>query len=138
MLIPPGRRLNRPTPEGIAAGAELARLCDIAAAEQLAQDPGAVLPERCSSCAFRLGTIPNGCLSTIGDAVKAVMERVPFWCHQHMKPDGEPTQLCSGWRLMFRPDAEPVRVPWPFSDEVVTACGPGAMVPYEPAEVFHG
>lgn len=74
--------LNRPTPEGIALGKELARLTDRAEAEVRARFPKA--KERCGTCAFRLGTIPNGCVETVMDALKCALEYRTFDCHETM------------------------------------------------------
>ena len=68
--------LNVPTLEGRLLGAEIARLT----------------PENdgCDECAFRLGAEANGCLATVMDALKCVVEGVPFYCHIN---DG----LCQGY-----------------------------------------
>ena len=50
---------NEPDERGIALGKELARLADVAEAEQRKQFPNQ-LP-RCDDCAFSAGTRPNGC-----------------------------------------------------------------------------
>lgn len=81
---------SRVSPEGRALGEQMARLTDKAAATLAAEgEPD----ERCKSCAFRRGTVPNGCLQTQMDAMKAVIEGVPFLCHQHDRK-GTP---CHGW-----------------------------------------
>ena len=49
--------------------------------------------ERCKSCAFKRGTVPNGCAQTQADVFKAVVEGVPFLCHQNNRK-GWP---CHGW-----------------------------------------
>ena len=77
--------------------------------------------ERCKSCAFRAGTVPNGCMQTQMDVLKAVVEDVPFLCHQHDRK-GWP---CHGWfaaRVAIH-EAErrtgrklpAIECPWPFS-----------------------
>ncbi len=71
---------NRVTPEGKALGEQMVRLTELWIAH-LAADGEA--DERCKSCAFRAGTVPNGCLQTQMDVLKAVIEKVPFLCHQH-------------------------------------------------------
>lgn len=53
--------------------------------------------ERCKSCAFRAGTVPNGCLQTQLDVMKAVAEGIPFMCHQHLDQRGRPSKVCHGW-----------------------------------------
>lgn len=52
---------------------------------------------RCKSCAFRPGTIPNGCAQTQMDAAKACLERVPFMCHSHVDANGRHNVVCHGW-----------------------------------------
>ncbi len=71
--------------------------------------------ERCRSCAFTAGTVPNGCIQTQMDALKAVVEKIPFTCHQHDREG----QICHGWfaaRVAMR-HAEEVKGPAP-----VTSC----------------
>lgn len=109
---------SRVTPEGRAVGAQLVRLTEKAIKALAAEgEPD----ERCKSCAFRLGTVPNGCPQTQMDAVKAVIEGVPFNCHQHDRLG----QSCHGWyaaRVALR-RAEVARgvpppvttCPWDFS-----------------------
>lgn len=84
------RERNRVTPEGRALGESMVRITEPAIA-RLA-DEGEP-DERCKSCAFRLGTVPNGCPQTQLDALKAVIEDVPFMCHQADRA-GWP---CHGW-----------------------------------------
>lgn len=88
---------NLPTEEGRALGKELARLCDSA----LLGKPD----ERCATCAFRLGTEANGSPATLMDATKCVLERVPFFCHEHARP-------CAGFAAMVL--TRPVVAPWEF------------------------
>jgi hypothetical protein len=78
---------NLPTPEGRELGREMARLTG---------DPDEA--GCCHDCAFRLGTDPNGCGPTLMDALKCVVEGVPFNCHVNAGP-------CAGfvaWRQAFR------------------------------------
>ena len=88
---------NLPSPQGAELGRELARLTDAAEAEALAQFPNQ-LP-RCDDCAFRLGTPPNRSTATLMDALKCVVEGVPFYCHKGVDEDKGrgPTRLCGGW-----------------------------------------
>lgn len=61
--------------------------------------------EMCKTCACRLGTVPNGCLQTQMDFLKAAAEGERFLCHAPM--DG---RLCAGW---VRVRAELVANPLP-------------------------
>lgn len=108
---------NRPTAEGRALGVELARFADAAAAEH------PELPERCRTCAFRLGTVPNGCVTTQMDALKCAIEGIVFLCHE--RPMDGPNcpivdgSLCAGWRLLRPEPGAPTRKAfWPFSDDL--------------------
>lgn len=112
---------NVPTPEGRAAGQQLARLCDTSERAMLAEKGAA--PYRCASCAFKPGTFPNGCLETVADALKCVVEGVPFYCHHSEKNGaGNHIGLCAGYlisRAALEARAFPeVKTPWPFSHEV--------------------
>ena len=108
MLVP-----NLPTPEGRALGVELARLTDAAESEIRATRSGH--PERCGTCAFRAGTIPNGCPSTVMDAIKSLVEIRPFFCHEVRQ--GEERPLCVGWSMAIAGnDGTPRVAPWPYSD----------------------
>lgn len=89
---------NEPDAEGRKLGAELARLADVAEAEQLKTFPDQ-LP-RCDDCAFRAGTNPNGCSETLMDAIKCVMELNPFYCHKGLDEQGSPKHICRGWFLL--------------------------------------
>lgn len=73
--------------------------------------------ERCKSCAFRLGTIPNQCAPTVMDALKCVIEKRDFMCHEHFDADGNPTELCAGYLLAMGAtyDLPPVETPWEYS-----------------------
>jgi hypothetical protein len=104
--------LNRPTPLGIELGKQLARFADAAEAEQKKSFPN--LKERCKTCAFRLGTIPNGCSETLMDALKCVMEFHDFMCHETMH-NGEPQGVCQGWLLMCSQSKGRIEVPWDYS-----------------------
>lgn len=79
---------SRVSPEGRQLGEQMAKLYDIAERRLGAMaDPD----ERCKSCAFRPGTVPNGCAQTQLDISKCAAEGIPFYCHQHRG------QLCHGW-----------------------------------------
>ena len=59
---------HRVSPEGRAIGEQQARMADGSIARLVAEgEPD----ERCKSCAFVRGTVPNGCLQTQMDALKA-------------------------------------------------------------------
>lgn len=92
----PGKGVpNMPTPEGIALGVEMARLCDIEEAKQLERFPDQT--PRCDDCALRRGTRPNGCAETQMDALKCVLEGIPFYCHKGIAESEDPKRLCAGW-----------------------------------------
>lgn len=99
-------KLDEPTPEGFELGYHMARLVDAAEARA----PLANGSERCSTCAFRQGTYPNGSPVTLMDATKCVMEGLPFNCHEESKP-------CAGWAILRRETENNITVPWNFSDE---------------------
>lgn len=99
---------NKPEFDGWALGFHLARFVD--AEPQIA--------ERCFTCAFRQGTDPNGCVTTVMDATKCVMEGVPFYCHER------PTKLCGGYVVLRAATESKTRVAWPFSDEISESKNP--------------
>lgn len=105
---------NRPTPEGVALGTQMARFADIAEKRQLKEFPD--MQKRCGTCAFRLGTVANGCPPTLADAIKAITEKDMFACHE--KPNREePVNPCVGFMLLLSECRDvPVRhVPWEYS-----------------------
>lgn len=61
--------------------------------------------DMCKTCACRLGEVPNGCMQTQLDFLKAVLEGTPFLCHS--PKDG---RMCAGW---IRARAEHVANPLP-------------------------
>lgn len=98
---------SRVSPEGKRAGEWLAKFVypSIVLLE-LDGEPD----ERCKTCAFRMGTVPNGCIQTQADAMKAVMEGIPFLCHQNM------TKTCHGWFAGRRAlKGRTIETPWEFS-----------------------
>lgn len=105
-------RRNEATAEGRELGKRLAKLCDDAEPAARLQVPE--LPPRCDSCAFREGPhVANGSPETLMDAVKCIVEGVPFHCHDHRRPG----HLCSGWTMMMLTKSAGVgKVPWDFSD----------------------
>lgn len=77
---------------------------------------------RCKTCAFRLGTIPNGCPQTQMEVLKCVLEQDEFSCHCRVDAKGEP-EICHGWLaamdLAIRRGDRLVKCPWPATGEVV-------------------
>jgi hypothetical protein len=105
---------DRVCPASIELGEHLAHMTDAAEIDALKTFPGH--GKRCKSCAFRRGTIPNQCADTLADAIKCVMEHVPFLCHEH--PAGsKPTGLCAGWAFAEHAlrDKPTRKMPWEFS-----------------------
>jgi len=101
---------SRITPLGKELGAQIARMTEKVIA-QLANEGEP--DDRCGTCAFRLGTVPNGCPQTLMDAVKAVMEGVTFLCHN----DPARETVCHGYyaaRVAMK--GETVQCPWSFSE----------------------
>lgn len=102
---------SRVTPQGMAMGKNAARLAELGQARLaelgLNEVKGPRLRgEMCKTCACRLGTVPNGCLQTQIDFLKAAAEGRPFQCHAPL--DGT---LCAGW---VRARAELVANPPPL------------------------
>lgn len=118
MAEPSTRAHNRVTPEGRAMGDQLVRLTEPTIQRLAAEgEPD----ERCKSCAFRPGAVPNGCLQTQMDALKCVVEDVPFLCHQTNRKNWP----CHGWyaarvainraeKARGKP-VELAKCPWEFS-----------------------
>lgn len=104
---------HRVSPEGRAIGSQLVRLVEPVIKHLEAHGDS---DERCKSCAFRAGTVPNGCLQTMMDAVKAMSEQKPFYCHVERYVDGT-NKLCAGWLATQwgAADHEPVACSWEFS-----------------------
>lgn len=111
---------KRTCAEGRSLGAVMARIADAESVLLAAQDEP---DERCVSCAFRAGTVPNGCLQTQLDVYKAISEKVPFLCHAKLGSDGKPHAVCHGWFAVMQrvKKIEAVTgialppVPWEFS-----------------------
>lgn len=108
---------NRVSPEGCTLGDQMVRLTDPWIRHLASQgEPD----DRCKSCAFRSGTVPNGCLQTQMDALKAVVESVPFLCHQNDKKG----DICHGWfaaqvgilaNEAVKGSMPVLQIPWEFS-----------------------
>lgn len=101
---------TRVSPQGQQMGANVARLSELG--RQRLERAGLVdmkLPmlreEMCKTCACQPGSVPNGCLQTQMDFLKAAAEGKPFLCHAPM--DG---RMCAGW---VRVRAELVADPLP-------------------------
>lgn len=61
----------------------------------------------CKTCACQPGSVPNGCLQTQMDFLKAAAEGEPFQCHSPL--DGK---LCAGWaRVRAELVANPLPAP---------------------------
>lgn len=111
---------HRVTPEGQELGKLTAQLADAECSSLAAQDEP---DERCKTCAFRSGTVPNGCFQTQSDVIKAVIEDVPFMCHAHQDSHGRHDRICYGWfavrRIADRKEKKTggklASVPWEFS-----------------------
>lgn len=103
---------QKPTPEGRELGAELARFCDAEEAKQ-AKLLVATIPERCKTCAFRGGTIPNAMPGTLMDALHCIIEGHDFHCHEHGRED----QLCAGFQMLRLPEDKHIEVDWPWFTE---------------------
>jgi hypothetical protein len=98
-----GLRENRATPEGRELGMHLARFCDQEIVRSGRDD-------RCSTCAFRTGDhIANGSPETLMSAFKCIMERTPFWCHEH-------DRACAGWAALIPAKGDEVAMPWEHVD----------------------
>ena len=88
---------SRVTPQGQAMGKSAARLADLGLQRLIelgladVKGPG-LRDDMCKPCACRPGTVPNGCLQTQMDFLKAVAEGKPFQCHAPLNG-----QLCAGW-----------------------------------------
>lgn len=113
---------HRTTPHGRELGLHLARLTNPMIFQlSLEGEPDA----RCQSCAFTLGTVPNGSPQATMDALKCVMEGVPFYCHVKRLPSGE-RETCHGWyagRVALGGARQ--EMPWPFSTDAPPAAGEG-------------
>ncbi|MBY0238104.1 MAG: hypothetical protein K2X55_02210 [Burkholderiaceae bacterium] len=90
---------HRVSAEGQALGLNFARIADAECAALAGEGED---DERCKSCAFRAGTVPNGCIQTQLDVAKAVVENVPFMCHCDLDARGRPTKICHGWFAVRR------------------------------------
>jgi hypothetical protein len=110
-------RLREPEIIEREAGYHLARYAD--------QSVGAKpqVRERCGGCAFRFGTEANTYGPTILDAMKCVLERVPFYCHEG--PLDKAAPICAGWALCVERGGGVVEAPWPFAEDIARAAAGG-------------
>jgi len=101
---------HRVTPQGKAMGQNASRMAELGRARLIEMGldglkGGSLRGEMCKTCACQPGSVPNGCLQTQLDLLKAAHEGKPFLCHAPM--DGK---LCAGW---VRVRAELVARPLP-------------------------
>lgn len=88
---------SRVTPEGQLVGIVSTRLAQKGHARLKAQgldkvQAPSLRDSMCKTCACQPGSVPNGCLQTQLDFLKAAAEGRPFLCHS--PHDGK---LCTGW-----------------------------------------
>lgn len=88
---------SRVTPEGQSMGESAARLAELGKQRLTEMGLAAVTAPRlrdrmCKTCACQRGSVPNGCMQTQLDFLKAAVEGKPFLCHA--PHDG---RLCAGW-----------------------------------------
>lgn len=100
----------RVTPKGQAMGKNATRLADLGLIRLKALGLETVKApmlrdQMCKTCACQPGSVPNGCLQTQLDFLKAAAEGRPFLCHA--PKDG---RMCAGW---VRARAELVANPLP-------------------------
>jgi hypothetical protein len=72
---------------------EIAEQRLVAAGETIPHTHLTELTKRCKTCAFRAGTVLNGCAQAQMHISKCAAEGIPFYCHQHQG------QLCRGWTV---------------------------------------
>lgn len=109
-MVDPTKDHRRTSPAGREMGRNAARLAELGASRMAAagltdMNVPTVRDKMCKSCACRPGTVPNGCLDTQLDILKAAAEGTPFYCHAPR--DG---RMCAGW---IRIRAQVVATPFP-------------------------
>lgn len=84
---------DRPSRHGQMLGKALAAIADAGYEAKPGQ------PERCLTCAFRAGSMPNQTAGTLMMAMECLLriDSDDFACHHGMK-DGEPTRFCAGYQ----------------------------------------
>lgn len=86
---------DRITHEGQELGKRMAHLADIGAKKFL--DDDGEKDARCKTCAYSVGTVPNGCGITQMDAFKAMVEgEIVFNCH--CKDMNGELPICAGFK----------------------------------------
>lgn len=109
---------SRVTPQGKFMGDNAVRLAELGRA-RLAEagltdlNLPMLRDEMCKTCACQPGSVPNGCLQTQMDFLKAASEGKPFLCHA--PKDG---RMCAGWA---RVRAELVKNPLPTQAQALIA-----------------
>lgn len=105
---------DRVTPAGQRLGEQMSRLTDTEVGKLISMGEWKK-DERCKSCAFRFGTVPNGCVQTQMDAIKAVLEKKTFGCHV----EGHGMGVCMGWFAAMQakggPNRKAIECAWEFS-----------------------
>lgn len=96
-MTDPTKDHARVSPQGRTMGRSTARIAELGRARLVALGLDAVnapglRDEMCKSCACQPGSVPNGCLQTQLDLLKAAAEGRPFLCHA--PKDG---RICAGW-----------------------------------------
>ncbi len=84
---------DRPSSHGSLLGDALALIADLGE-----RDSPVPLGERCATCAFRKGSVPNRSAGTGMIALNCALgiDRDRFACHHGMK-DGQPKKICVGY-----------------------------------------
>lgn len=95
---------NVPCDQGRSLGKHLARFANVEAEQRRVSNKP--VPLRCDECAYRLGTIPNQCLTTVANALKCAMEGEPFYCHKGVAEGDDSKALCRGYLLLARATEE--------------------------------
>lgn len=91
------------------AGAQLGDMLARFFERELSDQPNEIR-ERCSTCAFRPGTLPNQSAGTLMNALKCVVERDPFFCHEK----GREGCHCVGYDVMTKKKSAPGKAFWDF------------------------
>lgn len=84
---------DRPSKHGAILGEALALIADLGE-----RDSPVPLGERCATCAFRKGSVPNQTAGTGTVALNCVLgvDKDRFACH-HGMADGQPKRICVGY-----------------------------------------